>query len=162
MGTIYHQILIKSALQLIILFVILSNTLFAQCTGDVMPMDFSSGKVMTHRMYFSFSKEDKKIAQEWNENADIWITQKDFIQTDLRVINKNSNPPWFHMLHSADSNIYYLLHGDSQQRKLAFRELSSQNPDTLVSLISQIFHIEPSSRLKTSYGMFICSQKFGK
>jgi hypothetical protein len=137
-------------IKLSLLFIIISNILLAQCSEDVMPLDFSSGKIMTHPMYFTFSKDYEKIAQEWNENADIWISQKDFIQSDLQFI-KNHRQLGLRMQHSADSNIFYFLHGDTQQRIVAFRELSSQNPETLVSLILQTFRNEPSSRSKINY-----------
>jgi len=136
--------------KLTILFIIISNILLAQCSEDVMPLDFSSGRIMTHPMCSTFSKDYEKIAQEWNENADIWISQKGFVQSDLQFI-KNHRPLGLHMQHSADSNIYYFLHGESQQRFVAFRELSSQNPDTLASIILQTFRNEPSSRAKMNY-----------
>lgn len=136
--------------KLTILFLIISNSILAQCSEDVMPMDFSSGKVMTHPMYITPSRDYNKLEMEWNKNASIWISQKDFVQTDLQFI-KNSRPSGLRMQHSADSNVYYFLYGDIQQRIVAFRELSFQNPDTLVFLINQTFRNEPSSRLKTNY-----------
>ena len=137
-------------IKLSLLFIIISNILLAQCSEDVMPLDFSSGKIMTHPMCSTFSKDNEKIAQEWNENADIWISQKDFVKSDLQFI-KNHRPLGLRMQHSADSNIYHFLYGDNQQRIGAFRELSSQNPDTLVFLILQTFRNEPSSKSKVNY-----------
>ncbi|HPT72908.1 MAG TPA: HEAT repeat domain-containing protein [Candidatus Cloacimonadota bacterium] len=115
-----------------------------------MPLDFCSGKIMTHPMHSTFSKDYKTIALEWNENAEIWISQKGFVQSDLLFI-KNHRPLGLRIQHSADSNVYYFLHGEAQQRFVAFRELSSQNPDTLASLILQTFQDEPSSRAKMNY-----------
>ena len=137
-------------IKLTVLFIIISNIILAQCSEDIMPLDFSSGKILTHPMYFAFSKDYEKIAQEWNENADIWISQKDFVQSDLQFIISH-RIQGLRIQHSADSNVYYFLYGNIQQRNMAFRELSAQNIDTLVSLILQTFRNEPSSRLKSNY-----------
>ena len=122
----------------------------AQCTEEVLPMDFSGGKCCTHRMTFMYTKYFPEFSKKWNENADTWIKLKDYKSSELQTI-KDHQLHYFHPKHSLDSNIFYFIQGTKSQKGSALGDLTIQNLDTLVYLIRGTLAETQSSYFKKRF-----------
>jgi len=127
-----------------------SNVVVAQCTEEVLPMDFSGGKCRTRRMTFMYTNDFSEFSKKWNENADTWIKLKDYKRSELQT-NKDYQLHYFQPKHSLDSNIFFFVHGIKIQKGLALGELTIQNLDTLVYLIQGTLAETQSSYFKKRF-----------